>query len=180
MAQTTEPKGNFIVGQNRAKKAGTNTPDFTGRIQVPGREHQNPIAVWIGRDKNGQLYFSGVMNPTPLTTDVMAQLESMTDRPVFDAMDVAQAGPNLTLKPHQFLAFKSKFKTPDPADTPEEAAKRAKRPDFWARVNPADGSPVFQVCASARSADPPSARNRQPQVRSAASGNALKCRRSAR
>ncbi|HRD74664.1 MAG TPA: hypothetical protein PK264_01810 [Hyphomicrobiaceae bacterium] len=137
--------GNFIVGQNRAKQPGTNTPDFTGRIGIPGREHEFPVALWAGRDRHGKLYFSGRITPTPITDNVMAQLESLTDRPVHDATDMADAGPGLTLRPFQMVAFANKSKEPVDTDSKDEAATRAKRPDFWARVNPGDGSPVFQV-----------------------------------
>jgi hypothetical protein len=145
MSSSTEPRGNFIAGQNRSKKPGTNYPDFTGRIGIPGRGHENGCAIWMGRDKNGKLYISGRMNPTPITNDVMAQLESMTEQLVQDATDMATGAANLALQPFQIVGFPNKFKQPDPADSPEEAAKRAKRPDFWARVHPGDGSPVFQV-----------------------------------
>lgn len=144
MSQTKRPN-NFIVGQNRAKTPGTNYPDMTGRITIPDTDREYPIAVWAARDKNGKLYFSGRITPTPITDNAMAQLETMTDQPVHDATDIAAAGPNLTLRPYQFVAFQNKFKAPDPADTPDQAEKRAKRPDFWARVNPGDGTPVFQV-----------------------------------
>lgn len=145
MSTSNEPRGNFIVGQNRAKEPGTNVPDFTGRIGIPGRDQEFPCALWMGRDKNGKLYLSGRMSPTPITADVMTQLESMTEQPVHDATDVAEGAANLALKPFQIVGFPNKFKAPNPADTADEAERRAKQPDFWARVHPGDGTPVFQV-----------------------------------
>ena len=145
MDQPQQPRGNFIAGKNRSKQPGTNYPDFTGRIGVPGRTNENGIAIWLGRDKNGKLYISGRMDPTPITNDVMAQLESMTEQPVHDMTDMADGAANLKLRPLQFVGFGNKFKQPDPSDTPEAAATRAKRPDFWARLNPGDGSPVVAV-----------------------------------
>lgn len=139
-----QPQGNFIVGQTR-KDPASNYPDFTGRLSLPGGAHEHGVAVWAGRDKTGKLYFSGRINPTPITENAMAQLESLTDRPVHDLTDVTEAAANLQLRPYQLVCFANRFKEPNETDTPEEAEKRAKRPDFWGRLNPGDGSPVVAL-----------------------------------
>ncbi|ADP70672.1 hypothetical protein Rvan_1415 [Rhodomicrobium vannielii ATCC 17100] len=52
-----------------------------------------------------------------------------------------EVAPNLELGPRQVILFPNGFKEPQATDTPEEAEKRAKRPDFWGRLNPGDGTP---------------------------------------
>ncbi|MCH9808474.1 MAG: hypothetical protein K0U74_12135 [Alphaproteobacteria bacterium] len=142
---TEQPQGNFIAGQNRSKEQGTNYPDFTGRLSIPGRDHENAVALWVARDKNGNVYFSGRMDPTPITDNVKTQIESLADRPVEDMTDVAEGAANLNLRPGQLVCFANSFKQPDPRDTTEEAEKRAKRPDYWGRLLPGDGSPVVAI-----------------------------------
>jgi hypothetical protein len=125
-----EQRGNFIAGQNRGKPQGSNHPDFTGRLSIPGREGDHAVALWLRKDRTQRPYFSGRMDPMPLTDNVAAQIE---------------AGPNLSLDPYQIILFANRFKEPDPADTPEQAEQRAKRPDYWGRLNPGDSTPVVGI-----------------------------------
>ena len=135
-------RGNFIAGQNRGKEPGTKLPDFTGRISIPGREEEHGVALWVRKDKNEKPYFSGRMDPMPLT-GVAAQIDHLAEPKATG--EVLEAGPNLTLEPYRVILFTNKFKEPQATDTKEEAETRAKRPDFWGRLNPGDGTPVVAV-----------------------------------
>lgn len=73
MPDTT--RGNFIAGRNRGKPPGSNHPDFTGRLSIPGREEEQAMALWIHKDRNQQTYFSGRIDEMPLTDDVVSQIE---------------------------------------------------------------------------------------------------------
>jgi hypothetical protein len=134
----TPPQGNFIAGQNRGKPPGSRQPDFTGRFSIPGREDEHAIALWVRKDRKENTYFFGRMDAMPLK-DVAAQIDHLAEPKATG--EILEAGPNLSLEPHQILLFKNGFKEPQETDTPEEAAKRARSPDFWGRVNPGDGSP---------------------------------------
>lgn len=136
-------RGNFIAGQNRGKEPGSKLPDFTGRISIPGREEEHGMALWVRKDRNGKPYFSGRMDAMPLTDDIAAQIDRLAEPNATG--EILEAGPNLTLEPYQLILFTSNFKKPQETDFPDEAAKRAKRPDFWGRLNPGDGTPVVAV-----------------------------------
>jgi len=136
-------KGNFIAGQNRGKEPGSKLPDFTGRISIPGREEEHGMALWVRKDRNGKPYFSGRMDAMPLTDDIAAQIDRLAEPNATG--EILEAGPNLTLEPYQVILFTNKFKKPQETDSPEETAKRTKRPDFWGRVNPGGGSPVVAI-----------------------------------
>lgn len=137
------PRGNFIAGQNRAKEPGGKLPDFTGRLSIPGREDEHGVALWVRKDKNRKAYFSGRMDAMPLTDDIAAQIEHLAEPNATG--EILEAGPNLSLEPYQVILFTNRFKQPQATDTKEEAETRAKRPDYWGRVNPGDGSPVVAV-----------------------------------
>jgi hypothetical protein len=137
------PRGNFIAGQNRGKPQGSNQPDFTGRLSIPGRDGYHAVALWLRKDKTERPYFSGRMDPLPLTDDVSAQIEHLA-RPTGTG-EVLEAGPNLSLDPYQVILFANRYKEPDPADSPEQAEQRAKRPDYWGRLNPGDSTPVVGI-----------------------------------
>jgi hypothetical protein len=136
-------RGNFIAGQNRGKAQGSSQPDFTGRLSIPGREGDHAVALWLRKDKNDRPYFSGRMDPMPLTDNVAAQINHLAQPG--GTGEVMEAGPNLTLDPNQVILFANRFKEPDPADTPEQAEQRAKRPDYWGRFNPGDSTPVVAI-----------------------------------
>lgn len=137
------PRGNFIAGQNRGKPQGSNQPDFTGRLSIPGREGDHAVALWLRKDRHQRPYFSGRMDPLPLTDNVAAQVEHLAQPS--GTGEVLDAGPNLTLDPGQIILFANRFKEPDPADTPEQAEQRARRPDYWGRLNPGDSTPVVGI-----------------------------------
>lgn len=137
------PRGNFIAGQNRGKPQGSRQPDFTGRMSIPGRDNEHGVALWVRKDKHQHPYFSGRMDPMPLTDNVAAQIDHLAEPN--GTGEILEAGPNLTLEPYQVLLFHNRFKEPDAADSVDEAAKRARRPDFWGRLNPGDGTPVVAV-----------------------------------
>lgn len=136
-------RGNFIAGRNRGKPPGSNHPDFTGRMSIPGREEEQGMALWIHTDRNQKTYFSGRIDRMPLTDNVASQIEHLA-RPSGTG-EILEAGPNLTLEPYQMILFANRFKEPDPTDTPELAEQRAKRPDYWGRLNPGDSSPVVAI-----------------------------------
>lgn len=136
-------RGNFIAGQNRGKEQGSKQPDFTGRLSIPGRSVEHGVALWVRKDRNGKNYFSGRMDPMPITDNVAAQIEQLAQPN--GTGEILDAGPNLSLDPYQVILFANRFKEPDPADTPEQAEQRAKRPDYWGRLNPGDSSPVVAI-----------------------------------
>ncbi|NJO33342.1 MAG: hypothetical protein HC869_09555 [Rhodospirillales bacterium] len=142
MSEQTQ-RGNFIVGQNRGKTQGSRELDFTGRLSIPGREGDHAVALWLRKDKNDRPYFSGRMDPLPLTDDVAAQIAHLAQPG--GTGEVLEAGPNLSLDPYQVILFANRFKEPDPADTPEQGEQRAKRPDYWGRFNPGDSTPVVGI-----------------------------------
>jgi len=141
MPDTT--RGNFIAGQNRGKPQGSNQPDFTGRLSIPGREGDHSVALWLRKDRHERPYFSGKMDPLPLTDDVAAQIAHLAHPS--GTGEVLEAGPNLSLDPYQVILFANNFKEPDSADSPEQAEQRAKRPDYWGRLNPGDSTPVVAI-----------------------------------
>ena len=49
------------------KTAGRQEPDFTGRMGIPGRDNEHGVALWVRKDKHQHPYFSGRMDPMPLT-----------------------------------------------------------------------------------------------------------------
>ena len=136
-------RGNFIAGRNRGKPPGSNHPDFTGRMSIPGREEEHGVALWIHQDRHEKTYFSGRIDRMPLTADIAAQIERLAQPK--GTGEILEAGPNLTLDPYQMMLFANRFKEPDEADSPEQAEQRAKRPDYWGRLNPGDSSPVVAV-----------------------------------
>jgi hypothetical protein len=144
-ADTEQPRGNFIAGFNRGKAAGSREPDFTGRLSIPGRSDEHRMALWTHRDKRGRAYFAGTMNGMPLSKQAAAQIEFLADQAGHSTGEVILAAPNLELEPYQIVIFPNGFKEPNTADTPAEAEKRAKRPDYWGRVNPGDGSPAVAI-----------------------------------
>ncbi|MBT3071402.1 hypothetical protein KKP04_11060 [Rhodomicrobium sp. Az07] len=134
-------RGNFIAGLNRGKEMGSKDPDFTGRLGVPGREHEHRLVLWTHRDSRGRAYFAGSINGLPIDGNALAQIERLADQHQTATGEVLEVAPNLELGPRQVILFPNGFKEPQATDTPEEAEKRAKRPDFWGRLNPGDGTP---------------------------------------
>ncbi|MDX2264104.1 MAG: hypothetical protein NW215_03930 [Hyphomicrobiales bacterium] len=141
---STLPQGNFIAGLNRGKEPGSKLPDFTGRLSVPGREEAHAIALWANQDKLGRTYFAGRMDHLPITDDVAAQIEHLS-APDLRVGDVMDAGSNLSLRPRELVLFANRFREPVATDTEEQAAERAKRPHYWGRLNPGDGTPVVAL-----------------------------------
>jgi len=131
-----QQRGNFIAGLNRGKPLGSKRPDFSGRLSVPGREQQHAFALWANKDKNGNTYFSGRIDRMPITDDIHAQIEALTQPVVdYDPTDLMQGATNLSLKPYEVVLFRNGYKD----------AENPKRPDFWGRVNMGDNTPPVAI-----------------------------------
>ena len=129
------------------KNSGDRLPHFTGRISKPADKNdpviERRIALWAGRDKNGNVYFSGKIDQLLLGTDALSQIDAMVDAPVYDITDVAQAGTTLsplTVRPNEIVLFTNKFRD----------AANPDRPHFWGRANFGDGTEIVHVGTWAR------------------------------
>ncbi len=98
------------------------------------------------RSKHQHPYFSGRMDPMPLTDDVAAQIDHLAEPN--GTGEILEAAPNLTLEPYQVLLFHNRFKEPDAGELRRRSGKARQAPDFWGRLNPGDGSPVVAVSTS--------------------------------
>jgi hypothetical protein len=83
------------------------------------------------------------MDPMPLTDDIAAQIEHLAQPG--GTGEILDAGPNLSLDPYQVILFANRFKDPVPAESADLAELRAKRPDYWGRLNPGDSTPVVAI-----------------------------------
>ncbi len=133
---TQQQRGNFIAGLNRSKPLGSKRPDFSGRLSVPGTDAQHAFALWANKDKNGNTYFSGRIDRMPMTDDVHAQIEVLTQPVVdYDPTDLMQGTANLSLKPYEVVLFKNGYKD----------AENPMRPDYWGRVNMGNNTPPVAI-----------------------------------
>ena len=137
-------RGNFIAWYDRSREPGSNQPHFTGRLSIPGREDEHELGVWTGKDRLKRPYFYGSIDGLPVTGDALAQVDQLASEEDLTA-EAMDAGYNIKLAPRQFVMFANRFREPNPADTPEDAAKRARQNHFWGRLNPGDGSPVVAL-----------------------------------
>jgi len=126
-------KGNFIVYTNRNKQPGDQRPLFQGRLAAPGEEKHFAVALWGGKDKNGNLMFTGRSSAYASNSEAMAQVEDLlaADAPAEGVLEEA----GLKIAPHQIVLFKNAFKDAEHPD----------RPDFWGRWNPGAGLPLVAV-----------------------------------
>lgn len=147
---TEQLQGKAFLSTNIKKRSGSDMPDFTGSLAIPGTKKFYDSAAWLfgyeTKDPHtGELVqrigLSGSTAPSSRNSEVDEQLQQMlaANNPDGKTIEVN----NIKLRPGQFVIFENSFK--DQAKAREDGSL-PNRPTHYLRWNP--GSALGMIAGS--------------------------------
>lgn len=141
-----QAQGKVFLSTNIRKRTGTDMPDFTGNMSIPGTKLFFDASAWLfpyeSKDmETGELKqrigLSGSTAPSSRNAEVDEQLQQMlaANNPDGQTIEVN----NITLRPGQFVVFENTFK--DKAEARADGTT-PNRPTHYLRWNPGNGQEI--------------------------------------
>jgi hypothetical protein len=141
---TGEIEGILRLNKNHKATPENEYPHFIGELNFPGESQKRHVSLWVHEDKTGFLTLSGELGDS--ANDQMVGMTRKAQTYDTATIELAQKnGSVITVEPKKILLFATKQKQPVQTDTPEQAAKRQKRPDYWGFVNTGRGNEHFRL-----------------------------------